>query len=115
MRKILTTIVIMLILSSFIGSEYITSKASWYGGFHHGRKTASGKVFDENGISAAHKTLPFGTVVEVINLNNEKKCTVTITDRGPFIKGRDLDLSKGAFKSISQISKGVIPVRYRIL
>lgn len=115
MRKFLTTIVAIVILYSFTGDGYIVSKASWYGGIHHGRKTASGEVFDENKLTAAHKTLPFGSSVEVINMDNEKSCTVKINDRGPFIKGRDLDLSKKAFSNISSLKKGVINVKYKVL
>lgn len=114
MRKFLTTIIAIVVLSSFTG-DYIQSKASWYGGIHHGRKTASGEVFDENKLTAAHKTLSFGSSVEVINIDNEKSCTVIINDRGPFIKGRDLDLSKKAFSKISNLKKGVINVKYKVL
>lgn len=114
MRKFLTTIVAIVILCSFT-EEYKVSKASWYGGIHHGRKTASGEVFDENKLTAAHKTLPFGSSVEVINLVNNKSCTVTITDRGPFVKGRDLDLSKKAFSLISNLNTGVVNIKYKVL
>ena len=68
-----------------------------------------------NGISAAHKTLPFGTVVRVTNLNNGRSIDVRINDRGPFIKNRVIDLSKGAAQKIDMIREGVVPVRLQIL
>lgn len=89
-------------------------KASYYGKRFHGKTTASGTPFDQNALTAAHKTLPFGTRLTVKNKNNHKVIVVTITDRGPFIKGRDLDLSKGAMKKLGGISSGVIPVTYCI-
>ncbi len=73
----------------------ITTVASWYGPGFHGKKTASGEVFDQNKMTAASKTLPFGTRLKVRNLKNGKIVTVVINDRGPFIKGRGIDLSKG--------------------
>lgn len=115
MIKFLTAIVAITILYSFTSNVYKVSKASWYGGIHHGKKTASGEIFDENKLTAAHKTLPFGSNVEVINLDNNKSCTVKINDRGPFIKGRDLDLSKRAFNEISNLKKGVINIKYKVL
>ena len=89
--------------------------ASWYGGKFHGRLTANGERYNKNGISAAHKTLPFGTEVRVKNLNNGKSVVVRINDRGPFIKGRIIDLSKGAAKKIDMIHDGVVPVELTIL
>lgn len=71
-------------------------EASWYGPGFHGRKTASGERFNTNDMTAAHKTLPFGTVLKVTNLSNDKFVIVTINDRGPFIRGRIIDLSKAA-------------------
>lgn len=71
-------------------------EASWYGPGFHGRKTASGERFNTNDMTAAHKTLPFGTVLKVTNLSNDKFVIVKINDRGPFIRGRIIDLSKAA-------------------
>lgn len=73
-----------------------TGTASWYGPGFHGHRTACGTLFNEWGMTAAHKSLRCGTVVEVIDLKTFKHVTVTITDRGPFVKGRVLDLSRGA-------------------
>jgi rare lipoprotein A len=70
--------------------------ASWYGPGFHGKKAASGERFDENAMTAAHRTLPFGTVVSVVDQRTGKSVTVTINDRGPFHKGRIIDLSKAA-------------------
>lgn len=70
--------------------------ASYYGGKFHGRKTASGETFDQNDMTCAHKTLPFGTKLEVTNPSNGKSVNVTVNDRGPYKKNRVLDLSKAA-------------------
>ncbi len=75
--------------------------ASYYADRFHGKKTASGKIFDMNKLTAAHKKLPFGTKVKVTNEANGKIVFVEITDRGPFVKGREIDLSKKAFMTIS--------------
>lgn len=75
--------------------------ASYYADRFHGKRTASGKLFDMNKLTAAHKKLPFGTRVKVTNESNGKSVVVEITDRGPFVKGREIDLSKKAFKTIS--------------
>lgn len=78
--------------------------ASYYGDRFNGRRTASGKVFNMNKLTAAHKKLPFGTMVKVTNEKNGKSVLVEITDRGPFVKGREIDLSKKAFFTISSTS-----------
>ena len=93
--------------------EYIT--ASWYGVPFHGRQTACGERYDMYGITAAHKTMKFGTKLRVTNPDNGESVVVTITDRGPFIKGRDLDLSYGAAKKIGHVEKGVGKVRIEYL
>ncbi len=97
------------------GPHEVKGIASWYGGKFHGRLTANGERYNKNGISAAHKTLPFGTVVRVKNLRNGKTVDVRINDRGPFIKGRIIDLSKGAAKKINMINDGIVPVELTIL
>ncbi|MBK5101765.1 MAG: septal ring lytic transglycosylase RlpA family protein [Desulfobacteraceae bacterium] len=86
-------------------------KASWYGRKFHGRPTASGEVFDMNKKSAAHKTLPMGTYVKVVNLSNKKELIVMINDRGPFVKGRIIDLSRAAAKEIDLIGPGMAEVK----
>ena len=88
-----------------------TGMAAWYGRELHGKKTANGEVFDMYGLSAAHRTLPLGTVVSVTNLDNFKSITVRINDRGPFLKNRFLDLSYGAAKELGFVSQGTARVR----
>ena len=92
-----------------------TGMASWYGPGFHGKRTANGERYNMNKISAAHKTLPFGTIVRVTNLDNGKSVEARINDRGPFVKNRVIDLSKGAAKKIDMIGAGVVPVRLKIL
>lgn len=88
--------------------EVTTGIASYYGKEFHGRKTANGEIFDMNALTAAHRTLPFGTIVKVTNLANNKEVTVRINDRGPFIKGRIIDLSYGAAAEIDLLSIGQV-------
>ncbi len=94
---------------------YQTGIASWYGGYFHGRDTASGEVYDKNEISAAHKTLPFGTIVKVKNLENGRELTLKINDRGPFVKGRIIDLSEEAAKQLGFRNKGTAKVSISII
>ncbi len=84
--------------------------ASWYGGKFHGRKTANGETYDMYGETAAHKTLPMGTVLLVKNLRNQKSCIVRINDRGPFVKDRIVDLTYTAAEKIGMIGTGTDPV-----
>ncbi len=90
-------------------------KASWYGGFFHGRRAASGERYDMEEFTAAHKTLPFGTEVLVTRLDNSKSVLVRVTDRGPYIAGRIIDLSRAAAEAIGMIGQGVAKVRIDIL
>ena len=89
--------------------------ASWYGKKFHGRKTANGEVYNMYGLSAAHRTLPLGTVVRITHRGNRQKVTVKINDRGPFIRGRDIDLSFGAAKRLGMVVEGVAPVTIEVL
>ena len=89
--------------------------ASWYGPGFHGRRSASGEVFNQNAMTAAHRTLPFGTRVRVTNLNNGRQVIVRINDRGPFSGGRVIDLSAGAAGAIGLRSSGVGPVQIEVL
>ncbi|MCP4681271.1 MAG: septal ring lytic transglycosylase RlpA family protein [Desulfobacterales bacterium] len=88
-----------------------SGKASWYGKKFHGRPTASGEIFDMHKKSAAHKTLPLGTYVRTLNLSNNKQIIVRVNDRGPFVKGRIIDLSYAAAKEIGLINTGVADVK----
>jgi rare lipoprotein A len=86
-------------------------EASFYGPGFHGKKTATGEKFDQNEKTAAHPTLPLGTKATVTNLDNGTSVDVTINDRGPYVKGRDIDLSKGAAKELGMTKDGVAPVK----
>ncbi|EEY34606.1 septal ring lytic transglycosylase RlpA family protein [Pseudoleptotrichia goodfellowii] len=96
-------------------SYFQTGTASFYGGKWHGRKTANGEIFDTYKLTAAHKTLPFGTRVRVTNLSNGKSVVVRINNRGPYSKGRIIDLSQAAFSKIENMSKGVTKVKLEIV
>ena len=86
----------------------LSGGASFYGEEWNGRRTANGEIFNTYELTAAHKSLPFGTKVKVVNKTNGKSVVVRINDRGPFVKGRTIDLSKKAFRSIASINKGVL-------
>ena len=88
-----------------------TMKASWYGPGFHGHKTANGEVYDQMSFTAAHKSLKFGTLLKITNLKNSKSVVVRINDRGPYIHGRDLDLSKAAALELGFIRKGVSKIK----
>ncbi len=90
-------------------------EASWYGKFHQGRKTASGTRFDQRGLTAAHPSLPLGTRARVTNLDNGKSVEVKITDRGPYARGRDIDLSKAAAQRIGVTEDGAAAVRIEVV
>lgn len=98
----------------FVGYEE-TGEASWYGHPFHGRRTASGEVYDMSQMTAAHRTLPLGSRVVVENLVNGRAAEVRITDRGPFTGGRILDLSQAAARLLGAVEPGVIPVRLRVI
>ena len=85
--------------------------ASWYGKDFHGKKTANGYIYNMYGVSAAHKTLPLGTQVRVTNLENNRSVVLVVNDRGPFVRGRILDLSYGAAKELGTVEKGAVRVR----
>ncbi|HWP56914.1 MAG TPA: septal ring lytic transglycosylase RlpA family protein [Candidatus Acidoferrales bacterium] len=92
-----------------------TGIASWYGPGFHGRQTASGAIYDQHELTAAHPTLPLGTRVMVTNLENGRSVEVVINDRGPFLKGRIIDLSYAAARALGMIGPGTIPVRLEVL
>lgn len=85
--------------------------ASWYGAAHNGKETASGEIFDQNKLTAAHPTLPLGTEAVVTDLKTGKSVAVTINDRGPFVKGRKIDLSRAAAQKIGMTKAGVSKVK----
>ena len=92
-----------------------TGLASWYGEPYHGRATASGEIFDMNRWTAAHRTLALGTWVEVTNLTNAKHVQVRINDRGPFVEGRVIDLSRAAARDIGMERQGIARVHLQVI
>ena len=115
MRSIDNTVKKLLIafflLTSIFAFAFQEGLASWYGGKFQGRRTASGEIYDKNKFTAAHKTLPFGMLVKVTNMENGKSATVRINDRGPFVEGRIIDLSQAAATEIGMTGKGLVQVR----
>ncbi len=99
-----------MLTSTLIYAFTETGMASWYGGKFQGRETASGEIFDTNNLTAAHKTLPFGTMVKVVNIENEREIVVRINDRGPFVAGRIIDLSRAAANELEMVGAGVANV-----
>ena len=95
--------------------ETETGIASWYGVPYNGRRSANGEVYDMEKFTAAHRAYPFDTWVEVTNLTNQKCVAVRITDRGPFIKGRIIDLSLAAAREIDMVTAGVVRVRVKVI
>ncbi len=87
--------------------------ASWYGIPFHGRQTASGETYDMNGMTCAHRTLPFGTVLLVTNMGNGRSATVRVTDRGPYVSGRIIDLSRGAASALDMLATGTAQVELK--
>jgi rare lipoprotein A len=92
-----------------------TGLASWYGPKFHGKVTASGEVFNQDQFTAAHPTLPWGSRVKVINLDNGKSVDVRINDRGPFKRGRIIDLSRAAARALGMVGRGITTVRIESL
>jgi rare lipoprotein A len=105
----------LLIISLLSSCGYSTRKglASYYADSYEGKTTANGEIYRQGKITAAHKTLPFGTKVEVTNLSNNKTVVVRINDRGPYIRGRIIDLTKAAAKEIDMVGAGVAKVKIR--
>lgn len=101
--------------SSSSDADTFQGKASFYGGTFQGRKTASGEIYDINTLTAAHRTLRFGTRVRVKNLRNGREVTVRINNRGPYIKGRVIDLSIRAAQELRMTGAGVVPVEVTIV
>jgi peptidoglycan lytic transglycosylase len=93
----------------------LIGRASWYGQAHHGLVTASGERFDMYALTAAHRTLPFGTRLRVVNLDNDRAVEVRVNDRGPIVPGRILDLSYAAARALGAVGAGIIPIRATVL
>jgi rare lipoprotein A len=95
--------------------ETQTGIASWYGVPYHGRRSANGEIYDMENFTAAHRTLPFDTWIEVTNLVNKKQIDVRITDRGPFVDGRIIYLSLAAARQLDMIASGIVKVRIKVI
>jgi rare lipoprotein A len=95
--------------------ETETGIASWYGIPYHGRRSANGEIYDMEKLTAAHRTLPFDTWVKVTNLANKKHVDVRITDRGPFVDGRIIDLSLAAARELDMVQSGIVHVRIKVI
>jgi rare lipoprotein A len=104
-----------LILGAFDSGAEAKSTSGVASYYKSGKQTANGESFNPNGLTAAHRTLPFGTKVRVTNMRNGKSVVVRINDRGPFIRGRVIDLSLGAAKLVEMTSSGVAKVTYSVL
>ena len=120
LRQVFSTFTILGVLSSLMLSNLVAEPghvgvASWYGPGFHGRKTANGEVYNMNELTAAHRTLPLGTVVKVRNFDNGKSVVVRINDRGPYIKGREIDLSYRAAHELGMVKKGKERVEIRVI
>jgi len=113
-KKNIPLLIFFLCILTVAESQTETGYASWYGGKFQGRQTASGEIFDTHELTAAHKTLPFGTLVEVTNLKNGKTVEVRVNDRGPFVKGRIIDLSMAAAQEIGLLGDGVARVEIKV-
>lgn len=109
----LLSIITLFLLPSCARKITESGKASYYADKFQGRKTASGEIFRQRRMTAAHKTLPFGTKVKVTNLSNGRTIKVRINDRGPFVAGRIIDLSKKAARKLGMVNAGVSNVKIR--
>lgn len=89
--------------------------ASYYADYFHGRSTASGEIFSQDSMTAAHLTLPFGTLVKVVNLNNNKSVILKVNDRGPFVEGRIIDLSRAAAEKLDFLAQGLVNVSVEVV
>ena len=89
--------------------------ASYYGKEHHGKKTANGEIFDMHQLTAAHRSLPFGSQVKVTNLSNQRSVIVRINDRGPYYQGRIIDLSLAAAERLDMVQSGITKVKLEVL
>ena len=96
-------------------SDYITTYVSYYANKFDGKKTANGEVYRHHKMTGAHKNLPYGTKIEIINIKNSKSVIITINDRGPLKSSRELDISQAAFKKLGSLNEGILKVKYRKL
>ncbi len=97
---------VALVLSATPSTAAVTWDASWYGPGFHGKKMANGRPFNQNAMTVAHKTLPFGTKLKLTNPDNGRVACVVVTDRGPYIRGRELDVAKAVAVKLDFINAG---------
>ena len=96
-------------------AAFVDGVASYYGREHHGKKTANGEIFDMNKLTAAHRSLSFGSQVKVTNLSNQRSVIVRINDRGPYYQGRIIDLSQAAAERLEMVKAGITKVKLEVL
>ena len=114
-KTILVLLLVSLCSASFADVYKTNVHASYYADKFHGRQTASGEIFNMNDFTCAHKTLAFGTILRVTNLENNRSVDVRVNDRGPFVAGREIDLSKAAARQLDMIRTGTATVRIEVL
>ena len=114
-RVVALCLALALVSSGLSAFEAETGTASWYGPGFHGRRTANGEVFDKEAMTAAHRTLPFGTLVRVLNLDNGREAVLRINDRGPFVRGRILDVSEAGARALGMVESGTARIRIEVL
>jgi rare lipoprotein A len=117
LQTLLRVAIIAAILATLLPASLAAEEglASWYGSHFQGRQTANGEIFDTNQLTAAHKSLPFGTIVQVMHKENGKTVQVRINDRGPFVAGRIIDLSRAAADALGLTAQGVAPVKLTVI
>ncbi|KZN16518.1 MULTISPECIES: septal ring lytic transglycosylase RlpA family protein [Pseudomonas] len=122
MKRLLSACALLSLLAGCASTDVVdphgydmTGVASYYGAKHHGKRTASGERFNQHGLTAAHRQLPFGTRVKITNLNNDRSCVVRINDRGPYSRGRLIDVSREAAEQLGMLRSGTAKVRVQAL
>ena len=114
-KNIITALVLAVTTCAFAETYKTNVHASYYADKFHGKKTASGELFDMNDFTCAHKELPFGTILRVTNLENNRSVDVRVNDRGPYVAGREIDLSKAAARQLDMIRTGTATVKIEIV
>lgn len=109
------TAVAAFVAAMILAAPAMGGTASWYGPGFHGRTTANGERYDQHAMTCAHKTLRFGTRVKVTNLRNGRSAVCRVNDRGPYARGRVIDVSRGMAERLGMIRSGVVPVSLQIL
>jgi rare lipoprotein A len=114
-KSVVIVFLVMVLVSGCSEETLQEGTASWYGPGFHGQRTSSGEIYNENDTTAAHRSLPFDTVVRVVNTENDKSVEVRINDRGPYVDGRIIDLSRSAADAIDMLDPGTAPVRLELV